>query len=52
MKNFPIKDVSGKEWWISRSIAVVGCIFTLLNGKWCVLANKRGEGTPNLLKSI
>lgn len=47
MKNFPIKDVSGKEWWISRSIAVVGCIFTLLNGKWCVLANKRGEGTPD-----
>ena len=32
---------------ISRSIAVTGCIFTFLNGKWCVLANKRGEGTPD-----
>lgn len=47
MKNFPIKDVDGNEWWISRSIAVTGCIFTFLNGKWCVLANKRGEGTPD-----
>lgn len=43
MKNFPILDENGKEWWISRSIAVTGCIFTFLNGKWCVLANKRGE---------
>ena len=47
MKNFPILDENGKEWWISRSIAVTGCIFTFLNGKWCVLANKRGEGTPD-----
>lgn len=47
MKNFPLLDENGKEWWISRSIAVTGCIFTFLNGKWCVLANKRGEGTPD-----
>lgn len=47
MKNFPLKDENGKEWWISRAVAVTGCIFTLLNGKWCVLANKRGEGTPD-----
>ena len=45
MKNFPLLDENGKEWWISRSIAVTGCVFTFLNGKWCVLANKRGEGT-------
>lgn len=44
MKNFPLLDENGKEWWISRSIAVTGCIFTFLNGKWCVLANKRGDG--------
>lgn len=47
MKNFPLLDENGKEWWISRSIAVTGCVFTFLNGKWCVLANKRGEGTPD-----
>lgn len=47
MKNFPLLDKDGKEWWISRSVAVVGCIFTFLNGKWHVLANKRGKGTPD-----
>ena len=47
MKNFPLLDENGKEWWISRSIAVTGCVFTFLNGRWCVLANKRGEGTPD-----
>ena len=41
MKNFPLLDENGKEWWISRSIAVTGCVFTFLNGKWCVLANCR-----------
>lgn len=47
MKNFPIEDKNGKEWWISRSIAVTGCIFTIIQGKWCVLANKRGKNTPD-----
>lgn len=47
MKNFPIKDINGKEWWISRSIAVTGCILTLLNNRWCVLVNKRGKGAPD-----
>lgn len=47
MKNFSILDENGKEWWISRSIAVTGCIFTFLNGKWYVLANKRGKGTAD-----
>lgn len=47
MKNFPLLDENGKEWWISRSIAVTGCVFTFLNGKWCVLVNKRGEGTQD-----
>lgn len=51
MKNFPITVESGKlvgqTFWVSRAIAVTGCVFTFLNGKWCVLANKRGEGTPD-----
>lgn len=51
MKNFPITvesgELAGQTFWVSRAIAVTGCIFTYLNGKWCVLANKRGEGTPD-----
>lgn len=47
MKNFPIKDDKGNVHYVSRSVAVTGCIFTMLNGKWCVLANKRGKGTPD-----
>lgn len=51
MKNFPITvesgELTGQTFWISRAVAVTGCIFTKLNGQWCVLANKRGEGTPD-----
>ena len=46
MNNFPIEH-DGKTYWISRSVAVVGYIFCLDNGKLFVLANKRGSGTPN-----
>lgn len=47
MKNFPVKH-EGKEYWISRSVAVAVTIFTHNeNGDFCVLANKRGKGLPN-----
>lgn len=45
MKNFPVK-VDGKEYWISRSVAVAVSIYTYINGKLCILANKRGTGLP------
>lgn len=48
MKNFPIKDKDGKEWWISRSIAVVvGLIAVNEDGERYVLTVRRGEGTPD-----
>ena len=46
MKNFPVK-VDNKEYWISRSVAVAVSIYTFIDGKLCVLANKRGPGLPN-----
>lgn len=46
MKNFAItKD--GKEYWVSRSVATVTYVFTMINGIPHVLANKRGPGLPN-----
>lgn len=48
MKNFPIKDESGKEYWISRSVAAVSFIFCKMeDDEYYVLCNKRGEGTPD-----
>lgn len=38
----------GKKYWYSRSVACTSFVFcknTL--GKWCVLANRRGAGTPD-----
>lgn len=46
MKNFPV-NVDGKEYWISRSNAVVGIIFKFENGEYHILANKRGKGCPD-----
>lgn len=46
MDNFPVK-INGKEYWISRSIAVCGFIFKRINDKWFVLCNKRGQGCPD-----
>lgn len=46
-KNFPFKW-HGKTLWYSRSVAVT--LFTYCKnseGEWCVLANKRGKGTPD-----
>lgn len=45
MNNFPVK-VDGKEYWISRSVAVAVSIYTFIDGKLCILANKRGSGLP------
>lgn len=45
MKNFPIIDKeTGREYWISRSVCVLGLI--ILQGKY-VLAVQRGKGTPD-----
>ena len=49
MRNFTITDAkTGKEYWISRSVAAI-VIFTAYNSKneKCVLAVKRGKGTPD-----
>lgn len=46
MNNFPV-NVDGKEYWISRSVAVAINVYTEIDGKVCVLANKRGHGLPN-----
>lgn len=47
MKNFPV-IYGGKEYWISRAICVV-IKFTTKDraGREYVLANQRGEGTPD-----
>lgn len=49
MKNFSIiLDGTGREFWISRSIAAVACILAKdLRGNVYVLAVQRGEGTPD-----
>lgn len=47
MRNFPVEH-EGKTYWISRSVAVAGFIFTKdSQGNWLVLANKRGPGCPD-----
>ena len=46
MNNFPIQ-YEGKTYWISRSMAVSCFVLTRINDQWCVLANQRGEGTPD-----
>lgn len=47
MKNFSI-TIDNKEYWISRSIAVTTFLFTIdKDNDLCVLANKRGIGTPD-----
>ena len=45
-KNFSI-EVNGKTYWISRSIAVAGFVFSKYEGEWYVLANKRGDDAPD-----
>jgi 8-oxo-dGTP pyrophosphatase MutT (NUDIX family) len=48
MKNFPIKDESGKEYWISRAVTVV--ILVIAEDDDCdpvILAIQRSENTPD-----
>ena len=49
MKNFPIMDRErGREYWISRSIAVLGIVKAIdKNGVKYILAEQRGIGTPD-----
>ena len=49
MKNFPIIDKNtGREYWISRSVAVVAFVYAYdENENEYILAEKRGEGTPD-----
>lgn len=47
LKNFPF-TWKGKEYWYSRACAVSLFVFCKnQDDKWCVLANKRGENTPD-----
>lgn len=46
MKNFSIKR-DGKEYWISRSVAVTALVLAEKGDMIYVLANKRGKGTPD-----
>ena len=46
MKNFSIK-VHGKEYWISRSLAVAVFIFRKVGNKFQVLLEKRGKGAAD-----
>lgn len=47
LHNFPF-FYRGKEYWYSRSVATSPFVFCKNSeGKWCVLANKRGVGTPD-----
>lgn len=49
MKNFPIIDkATGREYWISRSVAVVAFVFGYdEDEREYILAEQRGPGTPD-----
>lgn len=48
MKNYCITDATGREHWVSRSIAAVVCIIAKdKSGDEYVLAVQRGKGTPD-----
>lgn len=46
MKNFEFEH-EGKKYWYSRSVAVLGMIVGYKDGVHYILANKRGENTPD-----
>jgi 8-oxo-dGTP pyrophosphatase MutT (NUDIX family) len=46
LQNFKIIHEE-KEYWISRSIAVLGIVFVECKNDFYILANKRGKGTPD-----
>ena len=46
MKNYSVVNPStGKEDWVSRSLAVAVSVYAFIDNKLCILANKRGPGT-------
>ncbi len=48
MKNFSIIDSTGREYWISRSVAVVAFVFGYdKHENEYILAEQRGPGTPD-----
>ena len=46
MNNFPVK-IDGKEYWISRSIAVCAFVFKIKNNKLYALVERRGKGAAD-----
>lgn len=48
MRNFKIEH-EGKEYWISRSISVVGVVVAIEQDGAYVLVNKRGEACPDFV---
>lgn len=38
---------AGTTLWSGRYCAIAAFVFCKINGAWCVLANKRGSGTPD-----
>ena len=48
MKNFKVTDKdTGKEYWISRSLAVAGFIVAVYENELYVLLERRGPGCPD-----
>lgn len=50
MKNFKITSKeNGKEYWISRSMAIVGIVYSIspVTGEVLFLVSKRGKGSPD-----
>lgn len=45
-KNFPVL-INGKEFWISRSVAVVVFVFKKVGDELCVLTEIRGDGAAD-----
>lgn len=46
MKNFPVK-VDGKEYWISRSVAVCTFVFKIKGNELFTLVQRRGKGAAD-----
>lgn len=46
MNNFEF-EYKGNKYWYSRSVAVLGMVVGYKNEEFCVLATKRGKGTPD-----
>lgn len=47
--NFQVTSTTGETYWISRSCAICAIVVCheKKSNKWYILANKRGEGTPD-----